>query len=85
MKQEKESPTYCRPLQIKLENVHTKKKIFINAPLVRDQRNEVHEPLFNSKLIFIVPDKTEIERELDLKLREEMKSKPMDFLQEKLK
>ena len=76
---------HCRPLRIKLENIEAKKNILKNAPKIREETNEVHSNLFNRKSIFIVPDKTKMEREADLKLRQELKVKRRDFPQERWK
>ena len=55
-----------------------------NASKIRDEGNAEVES-FDNKSIFIVPDKTKMERESDLQLRTQLSKKREDFPQEKWK
>ena len=82
-----------RPLRIKLEDVESKKQVLINAPKIRVDRpiaevtaeNMDIVNMVDSKAIFIVPDKTKMEREVDLQLRNSLTAKRQDFPQDKWK
>ena len=75
---------HCRPIRLKLEDIDAKKSVLKNASKIREDKNADVDG-FDNKSIFIVPDKTKIERENDLQLRNQLTKKREDFPHDKWK
>ena len=80
-----------RPIRIKFEDLDAKKKVMKNGPKIRAEQSDQRDEdiaiinMIDSKQIFILPDKTKMEREADVELRKSLESKRKDFPQEKWK
>ena len=80
-----------RPIRIKFEDLDAKKKVMKNGPKIRNEQPDQREKdiaivnMIDLKQIFIVPDKTKMEREADVELRKSLEAKKKDFPQDKWK
>jgi hypothetical protein len=80
-----------RPIRIKFEDLDAKKNVLKSAPKIRLERTDLHTEdivivnMIDSKQVFIVPDKTKMEREADVELPKNLDAKRKDFPQDKWK
>ena len=73
------------PIRVKLEDVASKVSVLKNSAKIRNEEFDSPSYVFDNKTVFIVPDKTKMERETDVELRNKLKVKRQDFPQDKWK